>query len=48
LLSIAGFVAIGNLVYLSVFAPHYVTKVMHLQTVAPSEQLYPGIPNQPI
>ena len=47
-LSIFGFVAIGNLVYLSVFAPHYVTKVMHLQTVAPSEQLYPGIPNQPL
>ena len=48
LLSIFGFVVIGNLVYLSVFAPHYVTKVMHLQTVAPSEQLYPGIPNQPL
>ena len=48
LLSIVCFVAIGNLVYLSVFAPHYVTKVMHLQTIAPAEQLYPGIANQPL
>jgi hypothetical protein len=48
LLAIVGFAVIGNLVYLSVFAPHYVTKLLYLQTVAPSEQLYPGIPNQPL
>ncbi len=47
-LSVLAVVVIGNAFYLSVFAPHYVTKVLHMQTVAPSEQLYPGIPNQPL
>ena len=48
LLSIVAFMAIGNLVYLAVFAPHLATKVLHLQTVAPKERLYAGVPNQPL
>lgn len=48
ILSIAAVVAIGHLTYLSVFAPHLVTKVMHLQTVGPSAPLFEGIPNQPL
>jgi hypothetical protein len=47
-LSVATVIVIGNLVYLSVFAPHLVTKLLHLQTVGPSEQLYEGVPNQPL
>jgi vacuolar-type H+-ATPase subunit I/STV1 len=47
-LSILAVIVIGNVVYLSVFAPHLATKLLHLQTVAPTEQLYPGIPNQPL
>jgi hypothetical protein len=47
-LSIAAVVLIGNALYLSVFAPHLITKVLHMQTVAPGEQLYPGVPNQPL
>ena len=46
--SIAAFVLIGHAVYLSVFAPHLVTKVLHLQTVGPTEQLFEGVPNQPL
>lgn len=48
LLSIAAVIVIGHAVYLSVFAPHFVTKVLHLQTVGPSEQLFDGVPNQPL
>jgi hypothetical protein len=48
LLSIAAAVVIGHVVYLSVFAPHLVTKVLHLQTVGPTEQLFEGVPNQPL
>lgn len=48
LLSIAAFIAIGHVVYLSVFAPHLVTKLLHLQTVGPTEQLFEGVPNQPL
>ncbi len=48
LLSIAAFIAVGHIVYLSVFAPHLVTKVLHLQTVGPTEQLFEGVPNQPL
>jgi hypothetical protein len=47
-LSIAAVIVIGHVVYLSVFAPHLVTKVLHLQTVGPTEQLFEGIPNQPL
>lgn len=48
LLAIAAFVVIGHVVYLSVFAPHLVTKLLHLQTVGPTEQLFEGVPNQPL
>jgi uncharacterized protein DUF5135 len=48
LLSIASFIAIGHAVYLSVFAPHLATKVLGLQTVGPTEQLFEGVPNQPL
>ena len=48
LLSIGSFIAIGHAVYLSVFAPHLVTKVLHLQTAGPTEQLFEGVPNQPL
>ena len=41
-------IVIGHIVYLSVFAPHLITKVLHLQTVGPTEQLFEGVPNQPL
>jgi Spirocyclase AveC-like len=47
-LSIGAAIVIGHVVYLSVFAPHLVTKVLHLQTVGPTEQLFEGVPNQPL
>jgi len=47
-LAIAAVIVMANIVYLSVFAPHYVTKVMHLQTAGSSQQLFPGVPNQPL
>jgi len=48
LLSIGAFVVIGHAVYLSVFAPHLVTKLLGLVTVGPSEPFFEGIPNQPL
>lgn len=48
LLSIAAVIVIGHAVYLSVFAPHLATKLMGLVTVGPSEQLFEGVPNQPL
>jgi len=48
LLSITAFIVIGHVVYLSVFAPHLATKVLHLQTVGPTEPLFEGVPNQPL
>jgi len=47
-LSIAAVIVIGHVVYLSVFAPHLATKLLHLQTVGPTEQLFEGVPNQPL
>jgi hypothetical protein len=47
-LSIAAAIVIGHAVYLSVFAPHLVTKVLQLQTVGPTEPLFEGVPNQPL
>jgi hypothetical protein len=46
--SIAAFIVIGHVVYLSVFAPHLATKVLGLQTAGPTEQLFEGVPNQPL
>lgn len=48
MLAIATVIVVGHIIYLSVFAPHLATKLLHLQTVAPTEQLYEGIPNQPL
>jgi len=48
LLSVAGIIIIGHAVYLSVFAPHLATKVMGLVTVESGEQLFEGVPNQPL
>lgn len=48
LLSIAAFIVIGHAVYLSVFAPHLATKIMGLVTAGPTEQLFDGVPNQPL
>jgi hypothetical protein len=48
LLSIAAFIVIGHAVYLSVFAPHLATKMLGLVTVGPTEQLFEGVPNQPL
>lgn len=47
-LSIGAIIVIGHAVYLSVFAPHLATKVLGLVTVGPTEQLFEGVPNQPI
>jgi hypothetical protein len=47
-LSIAAVIVIGHAVYLSVFAPHLATKLLQLQTVGPTEQLFEGVPNQPL
>jgi hypothetical protein len=44
----AAVIFIGHVVYLSVFAPHLATKLFHLQTVGPTEQLFEGVPNQPL
>lgn len=48
LLSIAAVVVIGHAIYLGVFAPHLATKMLGLVTVGPTEQLFEGVPNQPL
>jgi uncharacterized protein DUF5135 len=48
MLSITAIILIGHVVYLGVFAPHLVTKVLGLVTVGPTEQLFEGVPNQPL
>jgi hypothetical protein len=48
MLSIVAVIIIGHVIYLAGFAPHLATKLLYLQTVAPSEQLYEGVPNQPL
>ncbi|WP_326547253.1 spirocyclase AveC family protein [Mycolicibacterium sp. ND9-15] len=47
LLSIAAVVVVGHLMYGAVFAPHLVTKLAGYVTSGPTEQLFPGVPNQP-
>lgn len=47
LLSIAAVVVVGHLMYLAVFAPHLATKLGGYVTEGPTEQLFPGIENQP-
>ena len=48
LLAMAAVVALGHVVYLSVFAPHLATKLLGLVTVGPTEPLFHGVPNQPL
>jgi len=45
--SIAAVVVIGHVMYLSVFAPHLVTKQLDLVNAGPTEQLFRGMANQP-
>lgn len=47
-LSIVAVIVLGHAVYLSVFAPHLATKMLGLVTVGPTEQLFEGVPNQPL
>jgi hypothetical protein len=47
LLSVLAVVVIGHALYGSVFAPHLATKLSGLVTAGPTEQLFPGVPNQP-
>jgi hypothetical protein len=47
LLSVLAVVVIGHALYGSVFAPHLAAKLSGLVTAGPSEQLFPGMPNQP-
>src|SRR5215831_5098219 len=47
LLSVAAFIVVGHLVYLSVFAPHLITKVTGQVDVGPTKPLFVGVPNQP-
>ena len=48
LLSIAAVVLVGHALYLSVFAPHLITKLRGDVTAGPTEQLFPGVENQPL
>lgn len=47
LVSIVAVVIVGNLMYGAVFAPHLVTKLGGWVTSGSTEQLFPGVPNQP-
>ena len=46
-MSVIAVIVVGHAVYASVFAPHLITKLGGWVTVGPSEQLFPGVPNQP-
>ncbi|TMS49654.1 spirocyclase AveC family protein [Mycobacterium sp. DBP42] len=46
-LSVLAVIVIGHAAYASVFAPHLITKLGGWVNVGPSEQLFPGVPNQP-
>ena len=48
LLSVAAVVLVGHVLYLAVFAPHLVTKLMGDVTAGPTEQLFPDVENQPL
>ena len=47
-LSVGAVVVVGHLLYLSVFAPHLVTKLRGDVTAGPTEQLFPHVENQPL
>jgi hypothetical protein len=46
-LSIVAVVLLGHAVYGAVFAPHLITMKAGYVTEGPTEQLFPGVPNQP-
>ena len=48
LLSIVAVVVVGHVLYVAVFAPHLVTKLRGDVTAGPTEQLFPGVENQPL
>ena len=48
LLSVAAVVVVGHLLYGAVFAPHLITKLAGEVTAGPTEELFPGTPNQPL
>jgi hypothetical protein len=47
-LSIAGVVVLANLLYGAVFAPHLTAKLEGWETTGPTDQVFPGVPNQPL
>jgi hypothetical protein len=47
-LSIVAVVIIGHVLYGAVFAPHLITKLRGDVTTGPTEQLFPGVENQPL
>ena len=47
ILSVVAVVVIAHLMYGAVFAPHLATKLGGYVTAGPTEQLFPGVPNQP-
>jgi hypothetical protein len=46
-MSIVAVVFVGHALYLAVFAPHLITKLRGDMTAGPTEQLFPGVDNQP-
>jgi hypothetical protein len=46
-LSVAAVIVLGTGLYLAVFTPHWITKQLNEVNVGPTEQLFPGVPNQP-
>jgi hypothetical protein len=48
LLSVAAVVVVGHALYLAVFAPHLITKLRGDVTAGPTDQLFPGVENQPL
>ena len=47
ILSVVAVVVIAHLMYGAVFAPHLAAKLGGYVTSGPTEQLFPGVPNQP-
>jgi MFS family permease len=48
LVSVAAVVLVGHALYLSIFAPHLITKLRGDVTAGPTERLFPGVENQPL
>jgi hypothetical protein len=48
LLSVLGVVVVGHVLYGAVFAPHLITKLRGDVTAGPTDQLFPGVENQPL